>query len=154
MWIKQLLLAIGGGCAGLSVAAGVFTVFTAVGLVPRFADRTKSADHIMLYENMIVLGTLLGTIFSLFSQLLSQRLSQMEYRLPPALQTAVLILYGVFTGVYVGTLAVSIAEILDAIPTMAHRIKLKRGVGIVLVSFASGKLAGSLFYYLVGVYAW
>lgn len=159
MWIKQLLLGIGGCCGGLSVAAGVFTVFTAVGLVPRFADRTKSADHIMLYENMIILGTLWGTVYSLFGKLLlspGYGISKYLYSLQniKTLQIAVLILYGIFTGIYVGTLAVSVAEMLDAIPAMAHRVKLKRGIGIVIASFAVGKLAGSLFYYFVGVYAW
>ena len=61
---------------------------------------------------------------------------------------------GLFTGVYVGTLAVSIAELLDAIPIMAHRINLKRGVSLVIAGLAIGKLIGSLFYYMNGVYGW
>lgn len=131
------------------MAAGVFTVFTAVGLVPRFADRTQSANCIILYENMIILGTVAGTIYSLFGTLLHgiERLQQ-----EPGFRLVVLVVYGLFTGIYVGTLAISIAEILDAIPIMAHRTKLKRGVGIVVISFAAGKLLGSLFYFLVGVY--
>lgn len=150
MWIKQLMLAVVGGSSGLAVAAGVYTVFTAVGLVPRFADRTRSADHIILYENMVILGSFLGTVFSLFGDFLTK----LNDILPEPARIIVLIFYGIFTGIYVGTLAISIAEILDTIPTMAHRVNIKRGIGIVVFSFGVGKLAGSLFYWLAGVYAW
>ena len=64
------------------------------------------------------------------------------------------LLGGIFTGIYVGTLAVSIAEMLDAIPIMVHRIDVKRGVSLVVAGLAVGKLVGSLFYYWNGVYAW
>jgi len=62
----QLLLAFLGLAGGLSVASGVFTVFTAVGLVPRFAEHTGSGNHIMKYENAIILGCFAGNVFSLF----------------------------------------------------------------------------------------
>lgn len=159
MWIdflKQCLLAFLGLSAGLSVASGVFTVFTAVGLVPRFAEHTKSANRIMLYENMIILGCFLGCVYSLFSGLVG------GLRIPEVLPGSfgrllvflVLCIAGIFTGIYVGTLAISIAEMLDAIPIMVHRINVKRGVGLVVTGLAAGKLVGSLFYYLNGVYGW
>lgn len=151
----QILLGFLGMSAGLSVAGGVFTVFTAVGLVPRFAEHTKSSDHILKYENMIILGCFLGTLFSLFADL-SEGLQLRVSGAPAAgaLATVVLAGVGLFTGVYVGTLAVSIAEMLDAIPIMAHRINVKRGVSLVIAGLAVGKLVGSLFYYMNGVYGW
>ena len=39
-----------GASYGLLAAAGVFTVLVAVGLVPRFAGRTHTADKVILYE--------------------------------------------------------------------------------------------------------
>ncbi len=159
MWIdflKQCLLGFLGLSAGLSVASGVFTVFTAVGLVPRFAEHTKSGNRIVLYENMIILGCFLGCIYSLFSGLVTG--PGLARILPGALgsilASLVLGIVGSFTGIYVGTLAISIAEMLDAIPIMAHRIDVKRGVGLVVAGLAVGKLVGSLFYYLNGVYGW
>jgi len=149
------LLALVGICSGLSVASGVFTVFTAVGLVPRFAQHTGSGKHIMQYENMIVLGCFLGNLFSLYAKkLLEANFSLPVWGLPLWWQRAILIVTGLFLGVYVGTLALSIAEMLDAIPIMAHRMKLKQGVSVVIASLAVGKLLGSLFYFWQKVYLW
>lgn len=150
MWsdvLRQCLLGFLGLCAGLSVASGVFTVFTAVGLVPRFAEHTRSGNRIMLYENMIILGCFLGNLFSLFGRFF-------VLSLQGAWAWLLLGASGLFVGIYVGTLAISIAEMLDAIPIMAHRIDVKRGVGLLVTGLAAGKLLGSLFYYMAGVYGW
>lgn len=167
---QQVWLALLGLSAGLSVASGVFTVFTAVGLVPRFAEHTGSANHIMKYENMIILGCFLGNLFSLFAEkLLAADVSLGSavgglssggfssgvflFSLWVSLRL-ILVVAGMFTGIYVGTLAISIAEMLDAIPIMTHRINIKRGVSFVVAGLAAGKLVGSLFYYMNGVFAW
>ena len=150
MWsdvLRQCLLGFLGLCGGLSVASGVFTVFTAVGLVPRFAEHTRSGNRIMLYENMIILGCFLGNLFSLFGRFFALSLQGVWAWL-------LLGASGLFVGIYVGTLAISIAEMLDAIPIMAHRINVKRGVGLLVTGLAAGKLLGSLFYYMAGVYGW
>lgn len=152
----QLLLAFLGLAAGLSVASGVFTVFTAVGLVPRFAEHTGSGNYIMKYENAIILGCFAGNVFSLFSGLFGG-LSLFQPGGGAVLRWIGIVLLavtGLFVGIYVGTLAVSIAEMLDAIPIMTHRIGVKRGVSFVIGGLAVGKLVGSLFYYLYGVYGW
>ena len=160
----QLLLAFLGLASGLSVASGVFTVFTAVGLVPRFAEHTGSGDHIMKYENAIILGCFAGNVFSLFRGFFGELslFTASNFFSEAAVSGAVLrwigivllAVTGLFVGIYVGTLAVSIAEMLDAIPIMTHRIGLKRGVSFVIGGLAVGKLVGSLFYYLNGVYGW
>ncbi len=155
MWINELILGFLGASAGLSVASGVFTVFTAVGLVPRFAEHTDSADHVLKYENMIILGCFAGTLFSLFvGKLLDANCSLANFCIPEFGLDTFLAIVGIFTGIYVGTLAVSIAEMLDAIPIMAHRINLKKGVSLVITGLAIGKLLGSFFYYMAGVYNW
>ena len=66
MWIKEIVIILFGLAGGCVVAGGVFTVFTAVGLIPRFAEQTGSADHILLYENMLILGTLAGLITTVY----------------------------------------------------------------------------------------
>lgn len=162
---QQCLLAVLGLSAGLSVASGVFTVFTAVGLVPRFAEHTKTAGHILTYENAIILGCFLGNLFSLFAGLSdgvqpwmaasgAADVIGMGASAMGMLVQAVLGCVGIFTGIYVGTLALSIAEMLDALPIMAHRMGIKRGLSFVITGLAVGKLIGSFFYYMHGVYAW
>ena len=66
MWIKEIVIILFGLAGGCVVAGGVFTVFTAVGLIPRFAEQTGSADHILLYENMLIFGTLVGLITTVY----------------------------------------------------------------------------------------
>lgn len=56
MFIKQLILAAVGLAAGGIISAGVFAFITIIGLVPRLAARTKTAKHVRLYEDIIVLG--------------------------------------------------------------------------------------------------
>ena len=71
MLIRQLLLIVTGASYGLLSAAGVFTVLVAVGLIPRFAGKTHTARYVLLYEEMVIFGTLAGcfvTIFPEYSQ--------------------------------------------------------------------------------------
>lgn len=157
IWLQNLILILVGCSGGLMVAGGVFTVFTAVGLVPRFADRIKGGGHILLYENMIVTGVLLGLLYSVYLdkmgqladavRVLARQAGALVFIIVSAAQYVTVVGYGFLTGCYVGCLALSIAEILDTIPIMARRANLKRGIGFVILSFALGKLAGSLFYY-------
>ena len=57
-----ILMAVSGISFGMLVSAGVLTVFVSVGLIPRFAQKTNTASHILLYENMVILGTIGGGI--------------------------------------------------------------------------------------------
>ena len=71
MLIRQLLLIVTGASYGLLSAAGVFTVLVAVGLIPRFAGKPHPARYVLLYEEMVIFGTLAGcfvTIFPEYSQ--------------------------------------------------------------------------------------
>ena len=97
MWIKEIFLILIFGSFGFIVSAGVFTVLLAVGLIPRFAGKTHTGDHIFLYEEMVVAGSIIGNLWSVFQ--LSINLGQWF-----------LILFGFFAGIFVGCLALAIAE--------------------------------------------
>lgn len=122
------------GSFGFIVSAGVFTVLLAVGLIPRFAGKTHTGDHIFLYEEMVVAGSIIGNLWSVFQ--ISIGLGQWF-----------LILFGFFAGIFVGCLALAIAEMLDTIPIFARRIGFRHGLGLVVLSVAFGKLLGSLIYF-------
>lgn len=150
--IMGCLLALAGFSFGLLAAAGVFTVLSAVGLVPRFAGKTHSAREIWLYEDMVVVGTVVGCIFSIFSRFL-QIGTWLERRLPElswlweALGQGFLGISGLFYGMFVGCLALAIAEMLDSIPIFTRRISFRHGLGCAVLAMAVGKLCGSLFYF-------
>lgn len=134
MWIKEIVLMLMFGSFGFIVSAGVFTVLLAVGLIPRFAGKTHTGDHIFLYEEMVVAGSIIGNLWSVFQ--ISIGLGQW-----------ILILFGFFAGIFVGCLALAIAEMLDTIPIFARRIGFRHGLGIVVLSVAFGKMLGSLVYF-------
>ena len=68
MILRKLFLMLVGSTYGFLSAAGVFTVLAAVGLVPRFAGRTHTADRVWLYEEMVIWGTVFGCYVSVFEE--------------------------------------------------------------------------------------
>ena len=151
IWRKLFLLAVG-GCYGLLSAAGVFTVLAAVGLIPRFAGRTHTADHAMEYETMVILGSIGGCLVSVFPE--NCGIGSYLRTVCPGLTLlwegagqVFLSIAGLSCGMFVGCLALAIAEMLDSIPIFARRISFQKGLPWVVLSMALGKLAGSLLYF-------
>lgn len=150
--MRRVFLIILGSSYGLLAAAGVFTVLVAIGLVPRFAGKTHTAGKVLLYEEMVVWGTIVGGIVSIFpeyfkpAELVREYLGRYE-NLWEILGLFGQGVFGVFAGMFVGCLALAIAEMLDSIPIFARRISFRHGVGLAVLSMALGKLCGSLFYF-------
>ena len=147
---RLLVLTFGGISFGLLTAAGVFTVLTAVGLIPRFVGETHSAKELWLYEDMVIWGTILGGIYSVFGHRwnvgpwLAERLTQTGAKV---ILNVSLLPVGVFGGMFVGCLALAVAEMLDSIPIFTRRISFRHGLGCMVISIALGKLCGALFYF-------
>lgn len=137
------------GIIGLSfgalAASGVLTVLMSVGLLPRYTGRTHEANHICFFENMVVLGTMCGTGVSLLGVYVGDSGLGL-------LGTLLEILYGLFAGVFVGTLALAIAEMLDAFPIFFRRLRLQGGLMWILLAIAAGKTAGSFIYFYFKFY--
>ena len=150
--MRNFLLVVLGGSYGLLAAAGVFTVLVAVGLIPRFAGKTHTARHVVLYEEMVIFGTLTGCVLSVFSRYCRFG-AWWQQRLPE--YTALLqgigvfwqAVFGLFAGMFIGCLALAIAEMLDSIPILARRISFRHGLGLAIISMAIGKICGSLLYF-------
>ena len=154
---REWFLVFTGISFGLLSSAGVFTVFSTVGLVPRFAGKTHSAKEILLYENMIVLGTIIGGLISIWPETWNRAFMRLEEAAgAPSFwlifQNFCLIVIGLFSGMFVGCFALSIAEMLDSIPIFTRRISFRKGIGLAVCSVAAGKLFGSLFYFWEGMY--
>ena len=66
MWIRQILVAVIGLASGFAVAAGLFSFIIGLGVVSDFADRTHTGEHVMLYEDAIVVGGILGNLLFVF----------------------------------------------------------------------------------------
>jgi len=162
MLIKYIFLAVISGSFGLLAAAGVFTVLAAVGLVPRFAGKTHTGRKVILYEEMVIAGTIIGGFVSVFDRYLgpgrwsfgpdgwSFGLGGWDLG-PGAIGVPLLAVFGLFAGMFVGCLALAIAEMLDSIPIFSRRIGFRHGMSVVIGAMALGKVCGSLFYFIQGL---
>ena len=137
MWVKQILLAIVGLSGGVVVSAGLFALIVEIGVISDFADRTHTADHILLYEDCTALGGILGNLIFLF-------------KWPIPFQTVALPLFGLLSGVFVGCWAMGLAEILNVFPIFIRRIKIVRYTTAFVISIAVGRGAGALLYLAQG----
>ncbi len=152
MILKQLFLIITGAGYGLLAAAGVFTVLVAVGLIPRFAGKTHTARYVLLYEEMVIFGTMAGCFVTVFPEysgwgtFLRQHFPA-QLKLWTAMGVTAQAIFGFFAGMFIGCLALAIAEMLDSIPIFARRISFRHGLGFAILGMAAGKLCGSLLYF-------
>lgn len=131
MWGKLLLL-FAGLSGGICVAGGLFAFLTIVGVLTRLASGTKTAKNVVLYEDLSLFGLVFGNLAYLFGSSLP-------------IGTVSLLIYGLGAGIFTGCLAAALAEIVNVIPVMVKRIKLKYGMSAVMVAFALGKFAGSIY---------
>lgn len=119
-----------GGAAGLATSAGVFSLITVIGIIPRLAGRSKTAPYIRLYEWMIIAGGELGTLQTFLNH-------------PVLVGRIGLGLTGLGSGIFVSCLSMSLAETLDVFPILVRRTKLKMGLPWIVLAFALGKTAGA-----------
>ncbi|MDF2869013.1 MAG: hypothetical protein K0R05_588 [Anaerocolumna sp.] len=132
MFLKYLLLVFIGLTGGILIAAGMVAFITIVGVLTRLAIRTDTAKRILLYEDIVVVGSTLGNILDIFKP-------------PLPIGHVGLIIFGLFSGCFVGCLAVALEEVIQIFPIMTHRLKLKIGIPIIVLCLALGKGAGAFF---------
>ena len=131
----ELFLALIGMSAGIVVAGGLFSFIVELGVIADFADRTHTADKILLYEDVVAAGAVLGNLFQIF-----------EIHLPG--QMFLLALFGVLSGVFVGCWAMALAEILNVFPIFMRRARIVRYLVVFILMTALGKgLGNALFFW-------
>lgn len=135
--IQQIFLGFLGLCSGVIIAGGLTGLLIGLSIVPRYAGITHTAGHIMLYEDITVLGTVFGNLFYLF-----------EWKIP--LGAPFLILYGLFSGIFLGGWIMALAEMADVFPIFSRRIRFRKGLSFTVVCVALGKTIGFLIYYYQG----
>lgn len=151
MLIRQLLLIAAGASYGLLSAAGVFTVLVAVGLIPRFAGKTHTARYVLLYEEMVIFGTLAGCFITVFQSTVSgEAFCGSSF---PRNETV-----DGNGGSSTGGIRIVFRDVYrmpgagyrgDAgqYSHFARRISFRHGLGWAVLGMAAGKICGSLFYF-------
>lgn len=149
----EFLISILGIFCGLMVSGGVFTALLALGLVPRFAGKTHTADRILTYESAVVSGCIVGGLLGVLQ--VREYLDKFLYNLSlfqsifwRIFTDCIMSAGGFFSGCFVGCVALAIAEMLDSIPIFSRRIGFRRGVGVAVLAVAVGKIVGSLLYFV------
>ena len=136
MW-QQIFLGILGFSAGMIIAGGVVGLLIGLSITPRYAGITHTADQILLYEDVTLLGTVLGNVWFLYS-------------LPLPLGKTFLVLFGIFSGIFLGGWILSLAEMADVFPIFTRRIRFTQGLPLVILFVALGKTIGSFLFYFLG----
>ena len=132
--LQQFFLVVIGFCAGVIIAGGVVGLLIGLSIVPRYAGVTHTGRHILLYEDITLLGIVSGNLCFLY-----------EWHLPGG--AVFLILYGLFSGIFLGGWIMALAEMADVFPIFSRRIKLTNGIRPVVIAVAVGKTLGSLYYF-------
>ncbi len=136
MWQGEILAGIVGICGGAVVAVALAAFIIELGIIPRFAGITHTADHIFLYENCLMWGSFLGNVFYI-------------YHLSVPLGKVFVAVTGLFFGIFLGCWIIALVEVINVFAVMARRLGLKKGIGWIVICIAVGKTLGSLFQFFV-----
>ena len=131
---KDVAEAFVGISAGGAASAGVFALITVIGILPRWAARTRTARHVRLYEWSVIVG---GTVGNLVFLLQPRLLGGLVLELAA----------GLFMGIFVGGLIMSLAEVLDVFPILLRRGRIQAGIPWMVLSIGAGKLLGAYLYF-------
>lgn len=135
MWMTNIFLGFIGTICGMGVAGGVFALVISIGLIPRMTGRTKTKQHITIYEDFVLFGAVCGCILSMFHGIV----------LP--FGPVFLSVFGICAGIFVGGIAASLAEILNVFPIMYRRLKVKTGLEWGIFCFGIGKALGAFYFF-------
>lgn len=136
--MRYALITIMGLSAGLITAAAYVAFITMVGIIPKFAAKTKTAGECILYENCLIYGILIAIFLQFFASY-----STADITSPILPQTAVgiilLILIGFFGGIYIGFLIGGLSEVLNTIPIYARKTHIEKRLPLAIYALALGK---------------
>lgn len=137
MWVKQCLMGIIGLSGGAIVAGGLFGFIVSLGVISDFADRTRTAHKVFLYEDSVALGGIVGNILY-------------TYQVEVGSSGLLLGVLGLIAGIFVGCWAMALTEILNVFPIFVRRTKIVKIVPFLILSIAIGKGVGALLYFWKG----
>ena len=142
-------LAITGLAGGFIISAGVFALITSTKLMSRLAGKTHTGAYVKMYEEVVILGGTLFNVVYVKEMNLSELLSDSLFGNKIAI--GIVMLFSLFSGIFIGCLAVALAEALKATAIFSRRVNLNRGMSIIILSVATGKVAGALFQFFAGM---
>ncbi|OXM16706.1 stage V sporulation protein AB [Paenibacillus herberti] len=135
-----LFMAVLGLAGGIAVGSGMVALLIVFDLIPRLAQLSRAFNFSAVFESAVVGGSMFWTWADFF---------EWKVSLPAAL---VLPLPGLFCGIFIGMLAAALTEVMNVLPILAKRLRLTAYLGALVLAMVMGKIAGSLFDWLI--YQW
>ncbi|QMV44321.1 stage V sporulation protein AB [Cohnella cholangitidis] len=129
--LQWLLIGVIGLAGGFSVGSAFVALLIVLDLIPRLVQLTRAYRRSSIFESSILFGSLYWICADLFDW---------SYKLP----TKLLLLPAVFQGLFVGMFAAALTEVLNVIPIVSKRFKLKPYLLPLLMAMVLGKVTGSL----------
>lgn len=136
MLLEILLIILFGLSGGALVGTSGAAFITLLDIIPRLAQLTNSSKLIRFYQSILITSTVGITLCYFLG------LSVNFYKI-------ILIPIGFTLGVFVGLLASALAEVINVIPVLVRRLKIRKHVFIALFALSLGKVIGSLVYWLI-----
>lgn len=136
MWQGQVITGIVGLCGGAVVATALAAFVIGLGIIPRYAGITRTADHILLYEDCLILGAVTGSLVSV-------------YQIAIPFGRIGLGIAGICFGIFLGSWIIALGEVVNVFAVMARRIGLKKGTGCIVLAIAIGKTLGGLLQFFI-----
>ncbi len=133
--ISVLMVIIGLG-AGLIVGGAIAAFISLLGIIPRLIQISRTHQYKILYQNAFTLGVIVFTIVYFFD-------------INIELSNIVVGLIGLIFGIFIGIFSSALAEVLNVIPVMSKKLKIKDDLKIIVYALLFGKVAGSLCYWLI-----
>ena len=132
---KNILLmgiAFAGGLTAGSAAAAFLALLE---VIPRLMQISDTRNYIKLYQGVLTFGFVLFTLIY-FTEF---HLNLSKYVAIPA---------GLLYGMFIGIFASALAEVLNVIPVLAKKLKLRDHLVYVIYTLMAGKVIGSIFYWV------
>ncbi|WEK55635.1 MAG: stage V sporulation protein AB [Candidatus Cohnella colombiensis] len=129
--LQVCLLALIGLAAGCAAGSAFIALLIVLDLIPRLVQITRAYRRTAFFESAIVAGAMYWIVADF---------NNWQFWLPPF----ALLVPAVFQGVFVGMLAAALTEVLNVLPILAKRLKLKHQLLSLLVVMVLGKVVGSL----------
>ncbi|SFP25329.1 stage V sporulation protein AB [Salibacterium halotolerans] len=138
MAVEVLIIIFVGISGGLAVGSGFVAFISVLGIIPRLVQLTGTKSAVRSYELAVTGGGVFGTIAVLHP---------IRFSLPGLLTVPV----GLAAGIFVGMLAAALTEVLNVFPILAKRVGMEHNVMSLVMAIVLGKIAGSLFHWLIYV---
>lgn len=122
-------------CAGAAGGITIASLFVALDIIPRLNLSFKNNRYIYRWQNSVIIGCILSTILFSFDV----RLYLIDFFSS---------LVGLVYGIFIGMLAGALTEVLNIIPIITKKVKLKNNERTVINSLIIGKTIGALFYFI------